>query len=606
MDAPLPISHWVGQVGLGAICEFFVDWIGAAVDEGRAAETMVRFFGLGRLPEEQDEIGETIRRRPGEGVSVLTARRGLSSRQVQNFINVGLDALVACPRPAPLADADACAGPWVDPFPSLQGSASALQRRTLFWAWSQIPDSRRVAAHALLFYEYEHGLRSVSPMPRSRTERRRWRHQAWSLLEVARFRLARALGPARPDAEVIIERALGPRLVAVMDYTDLPRPVGGTAALAFLMMLPPRAVCVDVLVEVVEYARYLVRERLPEAAEVVGILRHCLARIREAKGYEAIPAEISSKVLALSSILLKEHRDVAGVAVAEAAVVQDRRSLGRLSVEEHRAARAIVVSDTLRTAQELAEMFDGFGMPAQAWSVLRTFREVLDSCGDPEAETEPDGWLHVLLLATASNERHLAGRSQRARRWLQSSADHASRAAELVLQSERLPVTWGLAALAERLNATLDLVEVAENSVSRRRLLACADRQVIDLATRWRSVPSTVGVEGQAANFAFHLSSWRAAALAGDIDAVCAARASSVAASGPWLLARDLDWVRDLERRSEELGLEPTATLWHQWPSVRDRLWVRPPQAHPSLDGTPSQSPQSTETGPKWPLVLAS
>jgi hypothetical protein len=573
--APDPVRSWTGGCGLGGVCDFFADWVSATVADRRSAEAVVRFYGLVQLPEDQDTIARTLSRRESPSNPGVPRALGVSTRQVQHLIRAGIQAMASRSARPPVAD-----GPLegvrrrVDPFPGPWRAPQVQRYRALLWGWAQVPEGGDTAAKALLLYEFEHGVRAAAPQPVSRTDRQRWRNLAWSILDVAAHRVALAAGPSLNDGQRLVDHSTSLRLLVIGD-TDLSAPMGSTGAFASLLGLPPWATPIALIEDAVELARHAVRERLPEAPQLVGVLTRAVTRVRLDRGSERIPVEVTSKLSALSAILSREHRDIGGVAIAEAALLLNERHLHARRAATGPEARAIVLSDMLRLSQELAELAAELTLPFTAWRTLRNFRRLLETYGDPEDEAEPGGWLHVLQLTRARVERSMAQHSTSPLPWLQQAATHADRSALLALGSGLLPVPWGIEALSERINTTLDMAGASEQPRLTTRLVTQGEALIKEATNQLASVTPSETIEYKKARLRLQLATWRVALLAGDLAGAAAARAEVVGGGVSWLVAADVAEIQGYDQETRRLGapLDDDVT----WPTPMDRHWLRPP-----------------------------
>lgn len=550
--------------GLGHTCDVFASWIARSTANGRAADAAIRFFGLDQLPEDLDRIGATMRARRDRG-SPLESPLGISARQVQKLITEAIGDLVDYPPPPVPTNA---INPTVlaDPFPGPIDHADLRNiERILWWAWAQVPDGDRPAAAALLLYEQEHGLRDRVVTPTSRMERLRLRRLAWSVLEVARYRadLAR-------DGGAVLDRCLGRPYVVRIDAD----PSSNGEQLAALVSLTGNGatVSLDAVTTSMDLVRAAVRTARPEAAELLGVLGDALRRYRRTTGSE--PMEIVSKQFALSTILAREQRDIAGLARGYAGLRLIDRWLESPAGWRNPARRSLVISDSLRINQELAELYDTLGSYEAAWRMLGELRSRLARLGDPEQDSEPNGWLQQLRLTESSVARHLAGRRQ-SQRWLEQAGCCADEAAALALDTASLPLAWGIAAAGQRIGVSLDRFEWSTDSPDApapdiERRLAELDRHAEQLprGTARTDLSTILGIK---------LTTWRAALLRHDRPGIVAAQKSVLSLVDSRTLPRELDEIENYVRRGRRLGIchDPAPIIGPLRRRVLDRIRIR-------------------------------
>lgn len=526
------------------------------MSDPRSVETVIRFYGLDRLPEELSEIGHALpRHAPSLGLGLPgTSAAGVTTRQVQNILRSAIAELAVHPFLVSPREDGQSPGPLADPFPGHWRFAQASRLRALWWAWAQIADHQTTAKHALLFYEYEHGLRSTAPSPYSRTERQRWRRLAWSVLGVAAYRLDAARSATSESAARMAERSIGPRLIVTA--AGAPPSSEGIDALLLLQSIPAALISLDAVEASLGRVRQAVRLGEPAALELLGMLRDGVSRRAGLKGARSMPPKVTSKLFTLSTILARERRDPSGVPAAQWALDWGERWLSGASLGAERDA---VLSDTLRTAQELAELFDALGVYSQAWLSLRRMQSLLRVFGDPEQEIEPGGWLQQFLLTSSSVSRHLARSSRSANEWLRRSSVEADRSADLVFASDALPMPWGVSARNQRINGLLDVVDLAgrEDRTGTGQALKRATAMVEEFLTERGLWSDTASRPVRSARFGLQLTSWRAAVLSADSARLAEARSAVWSNVDSWLLPRDRDKVRRFELASVAGGFVP-------------------------------------------------
>jgi hypothetical protein len=413
------------------------------------------------------------------------------------------------------------------------------------------------------------------------------------MLDVARYRLILAESDPSASPAPLAERSIGPRLVAVTEFVE-PSIGQGLAALMLAQCLPGSLISLDSIEQSLSFVRTAVREGNPAAPELLGMLRDAVSQRSYARGAGSIPPDVISKILTLSTIIARERRDPSAIAVAQSALAWGERWL--VANDRPSDERDIVLSDVLRTTQELAELFDALGVYSEAWLALRRLRSLLRDFGDPEQEIEPDGWMQQLLLTSSSVNRHLARYSHRPGQWLQRASAHADRSADLVFSGSSLPISWGIGARVQSINAQLDIAEGARdgNPGRAQRALSLSSSMleecVADLASWSRADGDTRAL--QSALFGLRLTGWRAALLTGEPQAAEAARSAALSSIGPWVLPRDRDKILRLERVSAASGLTGAGETHLPPATVADRAFLRPASLmvrHPLLQqrGTP-------------------
>ena len=532
-----PLSRYLGM-GTGRLCDLLASWMEACPGtDRRGVDAAIRYYGLGRMPEELTSIAEGLRHLYGE------RRRALDPRQVENLRDEVVRKVAASSPPCAFKTSSERILPLADRFPPplLPGSFRDLDR-PLLWAWADVVDARD--GNALLLYEMEHGLRSSAPSPPTRTHRSRWRRRAWTMLDVASYRLAES-APSDP----VVDRVAGPRHLAVVDLPN--------DALSELLLLDVSPVVIDAR-EALEVVRKAVRARHPEAPELLGVLRDAIIRSRK------VDSDIRSKVLALTAILARERRDPSGslAGFESRMLLRDVESLPRTDE-----VRRTVVSDALRATQEAAQLEADLGDLTRAWHTARSMQDILEEFGDPESDEEPDGWRQQQLQYAASLDRRLARRSRRPQEWLTSAGHAAELSAGLVFDGSHdlLPPTWGLAARAQQLGVAVDLARANRDSESRGASfssLRVVRRRCDELEADWRVLDRSTLSEGDRRHVELGLlgtarAEWRIALIEGDLNAVDAARQTAWLRIGPWIPPMFIDELRELDRQSQRAGLSP-------------------------------------------------
>ncbi|MGH3266506.1 MAG: hypothetical protein ACRDNS_31460, partial [Trebonia sp.] len=513
--APEPLASYISH-GVGHLCDLLGAWLEEGGSDRRAVDAAIRFYGLGRMPEPLESIAQSLRgtRRP----------RGVTARRARQLIDTAIANAEQRTPTIRIGAVEGRAKPPHDPFP-LPMSLPERRRlsRVLLWAWADSLDPPARDRPALMLYEYEHGLRNNVPRLTSRTERQRLRRRAWSMLDVAEYRLGEAI-PTDP----VVDRTLGPRHLAMVDAL----PTEGLDAL-MLLGINPRAGDLRVALASVRAA---VHAGCPEAGELLGLLRDATAQLGH------VPADVTSKVLALGAIVGRERLNPTGAVAGEQAVRHafEYMSGRTLGADGHPVA-ASVISGALRAGQESAEVSYAFGNLPRAWRAIRLTEGVLATFGDPEPDVLPHGWRQQFLLYEASWFRALGAQSARPERWFTRAEQAAVRSASLALDTGALPPTWGLAAEQQRVGVTLDragLAGEAGDTASARRLLTSGRRRLNALEAQLLALART-GADAETAQqirsglLAAARSGWRVALLDNDRDAAIAARTALLARLGP-------------------------------------------------------------------------
>src|SRR5262249_48063842 len=161
--------------------------------------------------------------------------------------------------------------------------------------------------------------------------RRRLRRLAWAMLSIAAERRI-----AKEPDDVVVDRLLGPRHLILVD--QLQPDIAG-----LLTGVDP---VTDLGVEVaLQHVRAAVRRGDAAAPELLGLLRDALARRPQRHGHQAI----TSKVLALATIISRERRDISGVQPARELLALAHEQLetlpaGRVLDPEKQPVAAAVIS----------------------------------------------------------------------------------------------------------------------------------------------------------------------------------------------------------------------------------------------------------------------
>jgi hypothetical protein len=540
--APQPIATYLGH-GVGYLCDVLAAWFETTTTDRRAADAAIRFYGLGRMPESQGSIVETFPKRGG--------RSGISARRVQQLIDEAIDD--NSHRSFRLTNNPASSLPKTleDPFPVPLDCPDRLKRsRALLWAWADVTDTTGNDAEALLLYEYEHGLRAWSPRFPHPQDKQRARIRAFSMLDVANYRLSEAI-PSDP----IVDRILGPRQGAALELC-LTDDCGDLMTFYQWPDLVDPHAAIDIVRDALASYR-------PESKELLGLLRDGILRLRH------VPEDVRARVLSLSVLSSRHRRDPAGVVVADELLrhlgeVARTRSIG----PEARARRSVVLTSTLRAAQEAAELSDQIGDMKMAEALFRAGHDALSEFGDPQQENEPDGWLQQFLFSEAAwlrTRARLKRDPKRSLRWAESTAAKSS---DLVFGPGILPVPWGLAAEEQRIGAVLDCAEqelIAGDHDATARTVGRATKLVELQEANWRAVPGVdsrpevpsqvrLGLLGTAQ------AAWRAALLVGDHDAIESSRVLTWERMGRWTPPALVATFRELDSWSQRQGMPPLVT----------------------------------------------
>jgi hypothetical protein len=537
--APEPFASYLGH-GLGHLCDVLGAWFEADTVDRRAADAAIRYYGLGRMPESQSAIAASFPKR-GD-------RRGISVRRIQQLIDEAIDQVEVRPLRLTIKMPKVVPRRPEDPFPMPVERANriALSRARL-WAWADVTDTIGNDAEAILLYEYEHGLRSWSPTFRHSQDKARARLRAWSMFDVGIYRMTEAI-PTDP----VVDRILGPRQLVTLD----PAFVDEWETLMAFNQWPelgdPHAV-LDAL-------RLVIAAHRPEASDLLGLLRDGMLRLRHP------PVDVTTRVLTLSVIASRQRRDPGGIVVADLLLAHLGETIRRRAIgPQGRARVAVVLANTLRAAQEAAQLSYALGDMERARHLISAAQLTLNEFGDPEHDIQPDGRQQQLLLFDASWLRRRArmGRDpMRSLRWADAAA---GRSYDLVFESGGLPIAWGLASEEQRIGAILDRAQQellsGKGDASSRTLREARD--LIDkLEDNWRAVPlpgsrPETPVQVRIGLLGVAKAGWKAALLEGDTDTIEASRMMTYQRMGRWTPPALVDKFRDLELWSQRAGLPP-------------------------------------------------
>jgi hypothetical protein len=560
-ESTAPLSLYLGM-GVGHLCDLLATWIERCPGaDRRGVDAAISYYGLGRMPEELQPIAERLRHSSGS--------RAISPRQVENLRDDAVRKTARSSAMPGLKPSDEPIRPLVDPFP-VPFTPNRRRRldRILLWAWADAFDVRD--GRALLFYELEHGLRASAPLPKSRTDKGRWRRRAQVMLDVAAYRLQEAV-PTDP----LVDRAAGPRQLAVVDTL-----VGSELDGLLALTISPYAVDVR---QALQTVRHAVHGGRPEAPELLGILRDAILRLPR------VPAEVTSKVLALTTIVARERRDPAGVLAGVQAQLH-LRDVAQYGIRDHHSQRT-VISDALRATQEAAQLQADLGEYTKAWHTARAIHEILTEFGDPEADEEPNGWHQQELLYAASLDRRLADQSHRPQRWLETATAASERSADLVFAHNALPITWGLAARHQRLGVAIDVTRQAQRAEDARlsNSVRAVRRRLDELETDWSSLPRFALTEADRLHvdrglLATARAAWKIALIEGDPDEIQAARGLAWSRIGAWTTPGLIDKLAELDEAGRHAGVhrlnEPEIVMVSRERYI-DRAHLRPSGSPP-------------------------
>ena len=537
--APDPIASFLGH-GLGHLCDVLGAWFEKDTVDRRAADAAIRYYGLGRMPESQSAIAASFPKR-GE-------RRGITARRIQQLIDEAIGQVEARPVRLPVRRATLAATKPEDPFrvPVKRSDRMAMSR-ALLWAWADVTNTTGNDADSILLYEYEHDLRSWSPTFDHPQGKARARLRAWSMLDVAIYRMTEAI-PCDP----VVDRVVGPRHIVTLDPSLVPEWDALMTFNHWPELGDPHAAITAV--------RAAVLAHRPEAGDLLGLLRDGVLRLRHP------PVDVTARVLALSVIASRQRRDPVGIVLAGqllghlGEVVQ-----GRAIGPEARARVALVLTSTLRAAHEAAELSYALGDMKRARQLIGAAHHALAEFGDPEQDIEPDGWLQQLLLFDASwlrRRARLGHDPERSLRWADAAAGRSS---DLVFEPGVLPIPWGLASEEQRIGTVVDRAEqelLAGNENAAKRAVRLAETLISQQEANWLAVPQAhsrpeapvqvrVGLLGTAR------AGWKAALLTGDRDEIEAGRMLTWCRMGPWTPPALVEKFRELDSWSQQMGAPP-------------------------------------------------
>jgi len=532
---PEPIRSYLGH-GLGHLCDVLGVWFEADQTVRRASDAAIRFYGLGRMPESQAAIAKSFPKR-GE-------RKGVTARRVQQLVDEVIARVDVRPIPLKFKPLGLDQTKLEDPFPiPVNRSTRIAMSRALLWAWAGVTETTGKDAEAILLYEYEHGLRTwfppiIHPQAKARAQRR-----AWSMLDVAMYRMTEAI-PSDP----VVDRILGPRQIVTLDPSLVDEWDMLMAFNQWPQLGDPHAAITAV--------RAAVLAHRPEASDLLGLLRDGVLQLRHP------PEAVTARVLALSVIASRQQRDPAGIVVAEQLLanlgeVYRYRSIG----PEAQARMATVLTSTLRAAHEAVELSYALGDMKRA-RLLIGAHHALSEFGDPEQEIEPDGWRQQLVLFDSSwlrRRARLGHDPMRSLRWADAAAGVS---ADLVFEPGVLPVPWGLASEEQRIGAIVDRAEqemLVGNTDAAKRTVRRARKLIADQEANWLVVPQAgprpevqvqvlVGLLGAAR------AEWKAALIEGDRDVIEASRHKTFERLGPWTPPTLVDKFRELDVWSQRMG----------------------------------------------------
>jgi hypothetical protein len=221
--APALLRPWL-VYGLGFTCDEFARWVTRCIDASDLSDAFMRFYGLQGLPEDLRSVSAAVARRRRRPLARSRKPDGVTPRQVRTRFRQAFALLAVHPLAAPPSSPGAAPKAPADPFPRWS-EADPRQMKVLWWAWAQVPPGEQVAPAALLHYEGEHGLRRDAPRPRYTIDARRWRRMAWSLLEVAAFRIPKIEGGDVYQVTRHLEMALSPGPACAIPSVGLPAPL---------------------------------------------------------------------------------------------------------------------------------------------------------------------------------------------------------------------------------------------------------------------------------------------------------------------------------------------------------------------------------------------
>jgi len=536
---PDPIRSYLGHC-LGHLCDVLGAWFEAGQTDRRASDAAIRYFGLGRMPESQIAIAQSFPKR-GE-------RKGITARRVQQLIDEVIAQVDERPFPLKIKPLGLVPTKPEGPFPiPVTRSTRLAMSRARQWAWADVTETTGKDAEAILLYEYEHALRTWSPPITHPQAKARAQRRAWSMLDVAIYRMTEAI-PSDP----IVDRILGPRQIVTLDPSLVDEWDTLMAFNQWPQLGDPHAAITAV--------RSAVLAHRPEASNLLGLLRDGILQLRHP------PEDVTARVLALSVIASRQRRDPAGIVVAEQLLanlgeVYRYRSIG----PEAQARMATVLTSTLRAAHEAAELSYALGDMKRARLLIGAAHQALSEFGDPEQEIEPDGWRQQLVLFDSSwlrRRARLGHDPMRSLRWADAAANVS---ADLVFEPGVLPVRWGLASEEQRIGAVVDRAEqelLAGNKDAAKRAVRRARKLISDHEANWLAVPQAnprpeVSVQVLVGLLGAARAEWKAALIEGDRDIFEASRLKTFLRLGPWTPPTLVDKFRELDAWSQRMGAPP-------------------------------------------------
>lgn len=559
-DLPGPYQSLLGPSLAGA-CRTLATWAERRLDDRLAADAFVRYYGFVTLPEELDAIAGTTpsgraTRRPPWHASVDTVGRHRDAALAQLAVDLaeennrrtssraGATPLLVFPTkvqvPTP-ATWDA------DPFDGPSGFDRAGYENVRLWAWADLaPGAVHEAAVALWQYEYHHGLR---PAPHRRADRSRNqtrdRRRAHAIIAVAKERFA-ALGRTVPFDK--LDRFAGPRQLVVPD------PATAAALDGILAGLPERNGADRAqLGELISCASVAVHGDRPEAGALLALARDLAARCRPDLALQA-------RLAALTAIDARIRRDLGGLLAAHSAMRLAEVELDALGVDLREPAKANVVvgsaaepvvRQALRAAQEAVRIRNDLELPG-ATDELGRFRGLLAG-GDPDEDFEPGGWMQQYLLTESSLVRSLSGTWQPD--VALDQADRSAGASFDLVGAHELPRSWAIGAALQGVGVEVDRARFSDES-RRGPHLRAARRRLDAVRALAPRIGDGTALSTTSLTVALQARWWQIALLDGHFDEVEAARVATFAACSPATLPTDLERVVELERASEDLGLE--------------------------------------------------
>lgn len=556
-DVRGPLANYLGH-GLGHLCDLLAAWIENDEGDRRGVDATLRFYGLSRMPEALTSIAPSLR--------TEWEQRGLTTRRVEQLIDECIQRAELRKPPFRIPSTSLSEGFFVDPCPlPLSSRAERDLRRSILWAWADATDPPSTDAIALLLYEFEHGLRIRGPdLGDDRKRRLRLRRRAWAMVEVALYRR----GEAYPS-DWLVNRSLGPRFDSDMEIL----PLAGGEALVVAIMNP----AVADLRAALAYVRSSVREQRPEARELLGLLRDVIRRTRN------VPADVTSKLLALTAIDARVNRDPAGLVAAEQAIAH-ALNLSDTAFPQRDPAYSTVVLDALRAGHEGAQLAFSVGDYVASTRIFRRTSSLLRLVGDPEPEIEPRGWEQQFSLFEASLLRTSAKYSPNAEKVLDRAVESATISMSLVFEEGALPPRWGLNARSQRVGALVDQAEMAARTgdVSRSKVMAkLAGRELSELVSEWRAIGSgSDGGEGLEQTRSGLLSAarhaWRLAIVKADPERIVEQRSQVLEMTRKSVSGFAADKFRQLDEASRRVTDRITEDDEVVSPLVRDRgnLWA--------------------------------